>query len=250
MNSIQIGEGHVYHSRKLGVENSFRYPTFFFLIPCHQEEKLQKNLKIKFLNLISFQSQDYLEGDREDLQVKIKKFLSRQCGYEAEEVWLQTMPRMLGYVFNPVSFWLCRRNSHLEAVLIEVNNTFGERHFYWVHPSEGQIKSKNWYKAEKVFHVSPFFPVEGYYQFRFRLEDQTSRIDINYYGPDQNLRLATWVTGNLKDLNSKNFLQLFMRYGWITLLVVVRIHYQAVKLWFKKNRFYKKPERPKDKVSS
>ena len=86
-----------------------------------------------------------------------------------------TMPRMLGYVFNPVSFWFCRdRSGALRAVLCEVNNTFGESHCYLVHHDDLRpIEPDAWLDGRKAFHVSPFLPVEGGYRFRFRLDERT-----------------------------------------------------------------------------
>ena len=158
-------------------------------------------------------------------------------------IWLQTMPKMFGYAFNPVSFWFCKKQSCLDAVLCEVNNTFGERHFYWLCPAKG-IHSEQWLKAQKVFHVSPFFPVEGYYQFRFRLTGQKNHIDINYFGDDNDLRLVTWVAGELAPIEQASFIRLFVKYGWMTLLVILRIHLQAVYLFIKRARFYRKPLPP------
>lgn len=254
MNSIQIGRGHVHHSRHEGGRLNFRYPTFFLLFRCDLEspsatpESLQRLLRTKFLKLLSFSSRDYLNGRDLPLVDSIKIFLRKFCQYEAEEVWLQTMPRMLGFVFNPVSFWYCRRGEKLEAVLVEVNNTFGERHFYWIRPGR-EITSGEWFRAEKVFHVSPFFPVDGFYQFRFRIEPQRSRVDINYHEPSGPLRLATWVSGHLSPLSDQSPVSIFGRYGWMTALVVLRIHSQAFKLWLRKTRFYRKPALPAEEVS-
>ncbi len=248
MSPIQIGKGHVYHSRKEGAANSFRYPTFYIYFCCDQENELQNLLRTKFRYLLSFKGYDYLQGQMGPVDSSVKKFIRDYCNYEAEEVWLHTLPRMFGYVFNPVTFWICRRDQKVEAVLVEVNNTFGERHFYWIHPQE-QITNQKWYRAEKVFHVSPFFPVDGFYQFRFQLDEDSARIDINYHNPSGPLRLATWVTGRAEALADQSALALFSTYGWMTQLVVLRIHYQAFKLWIKKTRFHRKPALPQEKVS-
>ena len=191
---------------------------------------------------------DYLQGDAVSFDSAIKTFLRENCGYEAQEVWLQTLPRIFGYAFNPISFWLCRRDGRLEAVLCEVNNTFGEKHCYWIRP-EGGIDPQSWQRAEKVFHVSPFFPVEGHYLFRFSFTESSYRVDINYHGPDGTLRLETWVNGRLALLKDANSWSLILRYGWMTPLVMVRIHLQALKLFFKRARFYRKPSPPQEEIS-
>lgn len=249
MSNVLIGQGHVYHTRKEGAKNSFRYPTFFVQLQCDHEQELQHTLKNSFRGLLSLSAKDYLKGDDGSFSENIRSFLKDSCDYEAEEVCLHTLPKMFGYAFNPVSFWLCKRAGQLEAVLVEVNNTFGEKHFYWVKP-QTPILSTEWFKATKVFHVSPFFPVEGYYQFRFQTEAPVSRIDINYHSPEGTLRLATWIQGNLTPLSSVGLATLLRRYGWITPMVVLRIHFQALRLFFKKSRFYSKPPLPEKKVTS
>ncbi len=249
MNSILIGRGHVFHSRSELAKHSFRYPTFFLYFRCDQEQELLNQLKKRFFGLISFSGQKYLKNEIGPVGKTIKKFLKEKCNYETGTVWLHTMPKMLGYAFNPVSFWICKRDDKIDAVLVEVNNTFGERHFYWIHPETG-IDETTWYKAEKVFHVSPFFPIDGFYQFRFQVDDKQSRIDINFFKPNGDLRLATWVSGQFSYLLNQNVYSIFGSYGWMTPLVVIRIHLQAVKLWIKKCQFYRKPALPQQEVSS
>lgn len=249
MSAVKFGEGHVYHARKEGADNSFRYPTFFIYFRSDLEEQLRATLQSRFMSFLSFSPKDYLKGDAGSIDLNIRKFLSEICDYKPDQIWLHTLPRMLGYAFNPVSFWLCKREGRIDAVLVEVNNTFGERHFYWIKP-DGGISSDKWYRAEKVFHVSPFFPVEGFYQFRFQAGDEKMRVDINYHGPDGALRLATWVEGVMSSLGEKSLLKVFVKYGWITPMVVFRIHYQALKLFLKRSRFFRKPALPREEVSS
>jgi DUF1365 family protein len=81
------------------------------------------------------------------------------------EVWLHCYPRVLGYTFKPVSFWYCHRRADgsLRAIVVEVNNTFGERHCYLLDAPRYGVELQ----ARKVFHVSPFCEVEGGYRFRF-----------------------------------------------------------------------------------
>ncbi len=248
MSGLQIGQGHVYHSRHDGIGNAFRYPTFFLMFRCDQEAELQTQMRRRFKNILSFSSRDYLTHSAAPLGGTIKEFLKSRCGYEAEEVWLHTLPRMFGYVFNPVNFWLCRRDGRLDAVLCEVNNTFGEKHYYWLQVPEG-IQPEQWLESKKVFHVSPFLPVEGSFKFRFNITDRQARIDIFYYKDNQELRLSTWIDGELQPLESVSLARIVLRYGWITPLVILRIHIQAVRLWWRKAQFYKKPDLPTQEIT-
>ncbi len=249
MNKLSLGQGLVYHSRHEGHKNKFGYPSFFVFFNCQHEENLKDLMRHKFYRFLSFKTKDYLERKNEvTLDKAIKKFLYNHCNYEAQDVWLHTMPRMFGYAFNPVSFWCCYKNDSLDAVLVEVHNTFGESHFYWLNPHGGIVQSE-WYTSRKVFHVSPFFPVDGFYKFRFQISLAAARVDINYYSPEGDLRLATWVEGQLSILEHTRFFLLLLKYGWITPLVVARIHFQAFKLWIKKEKFYSKPPPPQQEIT-
>jgi uncharacterized protein len=249
MSDILIGQGHVHHSRKGQIRNSFNYPTFFFQFHCEKESEINLILKKKFWKLLAVSAKDYLNGANGTIDENIKLFLSKHCQYEANEVILHTMPKMFGYGFNPVSFWICKKNNSLDAVLVEVHNTFNERHFYWIHANQNMNKEK-WIRSEKVFHVSPFFPVDGYYMFRFQFLDLKTRIDINYFDNNDELKLSTWVSGKLSDLESTNLLKIVFKYGWISLFVIFRIHFQALKLFLKKLKIHSKPKSPTKKVTS
>ncbi len=246
--NLLITQGKVYHSRAEGPRNSFSYPSYSLFFNCDDESDLLTFLKSRFRGLISFNRVDYLRGANSELRKNIREFLSEACNYQSSEVWLQTYPKVFGYAFNPVNFWHCRRDGVLEAMLVEVNNTFGERHFYWVKPDQ-PISPDSWYEAAKVFHVSPFFPVDGFYRFRFQVSEQNTRIDINYHAPDGKLRLATWVDGKIEQLDNMTLSALLKKYGWLSLIVVLRIHYQAIKLAWKRVKFFRKPPPPKQEVT-
>ncbi|QDK44594.1 DUF1365 domain-containing protein [Bdellovibrio sp. ZAP7] len=248
MTSLQILKGNIYHSRNHQVRHSFRYPTFALLFSLRSESDQLNVLKRISKGSFSLKSEDYLHGHKSSFYEAITGFLSQECNYQAEEVILQTFPRMFGYAFNPVSFWYCKRKGVLEAVLCEVNNTFGERHFYWICPPGG-IQASEFYRSDKVFHVSPFFPVDGFYKFRFQLDDIHSRVDIFYHDTNEKLRFSSWIEGAITSFEKESFWKLLLTYGWMTPLVVIRIHWQAFKLWSKRVSFYKKPVPPQKEIT-
>lgn len=251
LNSDQalLGRGHVYHGRTGSPRHGFKYPTFFILFDCQAEVDLLRLLARRFRGVLSFRAEDHLDGRPGPLIENVRAFLREHCAYEPERVSLQAYPRMFGFAFKPVSFWFCWRAGQLDAVLVEVNNTFGERHFYWLKP-EGGFDGERWHETAKVFHVSPFFSVSGSYRFRFRRSPTRSRVDINHHAEDGSLALATWIEGELSPLGESSALALVARYGWMTALVWLRIHGQAARLFFKRARFFKKPEPPARKVTT
>jgi DUF1365 family protein len=160
-------------------------------------------------------------------------------------VWLHCYPRIFGFTFKPVSFWYCHDTSdHLRAIVVEVNNTFGERHCYLLDKPQWGIEQT----ADKVFHVSPFCSVEGQYRFRFmRTSDRTvARID---HDDALGALIQTSVSGHLVALTTRSQWQALLRYPLMTVMVVVRIHWQAFKLWRKKVTFFSKPTPPQDFVT-
>jgi DUF1365 family protein len=149
---------------------------------------------------------------------------------------------VLGFTFKPVSFWYCHRtDATLRAVVVEVNNTFGERHCYLLDAPAFGVEQR----AAKVFHVSPFCPVEGGYRFRFMVTPDRSRTVARIDFDDaQGPLIETSVSGALLPLNRQTVRRALWRYPAMTLGVVARIHWQAVKLFLKKVRFFGKPPPP------
>lgn len=243
----------VVHRRLRPAENSFRYRVPYL---CLDLDNLAQAhglwLKIDRAGLVSFRRTDHGAGDGSELTPWLRSILDR-CGLGPicdGGVMLMTLPRLLGYVFNPVSFWFCRdRAGSLRAVLCEVTNTFGERHCYLVYREDRQvIAADTWLEGRKVFHVSPFLPVNGRYRFRFRLDVERVHVDVNYHD-DDGLTLATSVGGRHEPLCNRTIARRFLANPAMTLAVIARIHWQALLLWRKRVRFHRKPIPPAELVS-
>jgi DUF1365 family protein len=150
------------------------------------------------------------------------------------EIVIQCFPRVFGYVFNPVSFWFCHnRAGELIAVLAEVSNTFGGRHSYLLHNTDGApLREGQELRADKAFHVSPFCEVEGGYRFRFYVQRKCPVIRIDYDDAEGEV-LLTSISGKSAAWSSRALLGAFLRMPLLTAGVVFRIHWQALKLWLK-----------------
>ena len=162
---------------------------------------------------------------------------------------LLAQPRVLGHVFNPVSFWLIHdRAGILRVVIPEVSNTFGDRHSYLVHHDDLEpILPDQWLAARKIFHVSPFQPVDGGYSFRFDIRPDKIGIWIDYTSGNGGL-LAT-LTGPRRPLTNRAILRSILRRPFGSRRVLGLIHWQAVKLWWKGARFRSRPTPPAQDVS-
>jgi uncharacterized protein len=238
-----LATGVVRHRRLRPRDNTFQYPTFFVLLPMRSlaaegAPGLPRNRR----GWLSFHDGDHGDG-RADAVAWLDELLAREgVGDATGEVWLQTYPRVLGYVFKPVSFWHCLRpDGSLAATVAEVNNTFGERHCYLLSGADTGWGRE--LKAQKVFHVSPFCRTEGRYRFRFMLTPDrcVARVD---HDDDAGALLQTSVSGHLAPLTPASARQALLRQPLMTLAVIARIHWQALKLAAKRVPFVSKPAPP------
>lgn len=244
-----IGFGSVWHRRLRPAEHAFRYRSYFLLLPLRQlREHPSPVLRRNQRGWLSFHDRDHGTGGADAL-AWFDALLQQEGVSDADgEVWLHTFPRVLGYVFKPVSFWYAHRaDGSLAAVLAEVNNTFGERHAYLLAGPDlawGREQS-----ARKVFHVSPFCSVDGHYRFRFERsvgsnaqpEHTLARVDLH---DDAGPLLQTSVGGALQPLTAASARRAFFGMPLMTLGVMLRIHWQALRLWIKRVPFFSKPVAP------
>jgi DUF1365 family protein len=249
--------GRVRHRRLRPVANAFSYRVFTVRLPLRaRAARLASgagNSRLFAHNrfgLLGFHDADHGDGAQPALDYIDALLKANGIDDACGEIHLQTFPRVLGYVFNPVSFWFCERaDGSLRAVLCEVNNTFGERHCYLL-DTGSTIKSGRPLTARKVFHVSPFCKVEGTYTFRFFFDETRGRslARIDYDDADGPL-LVTSIAGRTRALDASNVLRVFFSYPLMTIGVVARIHWQALKLFAKRVPFVGKPAPPRAALS-
>ncbi len=250
----QIFNAKVMHKRLFPKVNGFTYNVYYLALPLSKlnEDELKKNLPIDKFGILSFYEKDY-GNHSSGIESWIREILTEH-GLDklTHEIILITMPRVLGYVFNPVSFWLCLdKDTNLRAVLCEVNNTFGESHNYLCyHKNHEIINSDDWLDAEKLFHVSPFLKREGSYKFRFSLKESKLGIWIDFYDGENNKQLITTLIGELEPLTKKSLRTAFFKHPLITLKTIFLIHWQALKLISKGIKYIPKPPQIKKKIST
>lgn len=242
----------VAHARLAPKKHSLKYKVYYLCFPVSRVQELAgRFLSLKGWNLFGFYQRDHACKD-EPLEPWIKRLLAEWNIPQADgEVVLLTMPRVLGYGFNPVSFWFCLdKAGTLRVVLAEVNNTFGERHCYvCAHEDRRPITAQDWLSSEKVFHVSPFFNVRGQYQFRFAYSEEKVGVWIDYYDNGEKM-LVTSLVGKRSTLNDATLLACFFRYPLLTLKVIVLIHYHALRLVLKGIKYNNKPVPPTKDITS
>ena len=256
-NQPMIGFGQVRHKRLRPVVHAFAYAGYFLLLPMRSLQQnavaSQTPLAVNRAGLISFQDRDHGDGRGAGQGGALRwmdELLAAEGIHDATgEVWLQCYPRVLGYAFKPVSFWFCHRapgdqGGALRAIVVEVNNTFGERHCYL-------LDAPGWgaeLRATKTFHVSPFCQVSGGYRFRFMQSERNgmhrtvARVD---HEDAQGALLQTSISGDLQPVTRQALRMAFWHYPAMTIGVVVHIHWQALQLWRKRVAFFRKPPAPR-----
>jgi len=227
--------GNVMHRRLRPVVNAFVYPVFYIQLPLRNLEcAICPFFAIDRSNLLSFWQKDHGPRDGSPLLPWITARLRERGLPDDGEIILQTFPRLFGYVFNPVSFWYCHdRAGALIAVLAEVNNTFGGTHAYLLHnPGGAPLRDGQELRADKEFHVSPFNEIVGGYRFRFHLDRPAQLARIDYDDADGEL-LRTAISGKPRRWGTGALLSAVLRMPLMTAGVMLRIHWQALKLWLK-----------------
>ena len=240
MNSC-IYNGEVTHTRFKPVRHFLKYKTFSLLIDLDEINLLDKSIGIfshnKF-NIFSFYDKDH--GDRDGGNLKdwvisnLKKF---QIKENITNIKLLCYPRILGYVFNPLSIFYCYEKEKLVAIFYEVKNTFNEQHTYIfkIKNNEEIIQ-----KCRKKFYVSPFMDMETFYNFKLLNPKDKLSVFIKQTDADGTILTAT-QTGDKKEFSFKQLAINFIKYPLMTIKIISSIHYEALLLW-KKGAIYRKRE--------
>jgi hypothetical protein len=247
-------EGEIVHRRTRPAAHEFTVPAFCLRLPLSRLSELDRvGIAWNGRGLVSFHDRDHGPRNGAPLATWMRGMLAQE-GISADgEIVLHAFPRMLGYVFNPVSFWVCHRSDGtVAAVLVQVNNTFGESHDYLLaHPDGTPLTSGETLRARKVFHVSPFCEVAGHYGFRFHFGPERWLARVDYFDDDDfpSAVLETRISGSVQALTDGVSSHLLWRYRWFTVAVAARIHWHALRLWRKRVPHFRKPVPPMSQVS-
>ncbi len=250
----QIMFGKVMHKRLFERVNQFTYGIYYLALPLSSLKNPIENFYFKYnrLGLLSFFDKDHGNRDGQDLEKWARDILSTHKLDKADgEIVLVCMPRVFGYVFNPVSFWYCYgRDEKLRAVICEVNNTFGETHSYvCAHDDQAEIQKDDILSGQKIFHVSPFLEREGSYKFRFTLPDDKMGVWIDFFDAQGEKKLLTALNGKFSPLSQSVCARAFWAYPLVTIKAITLIHWQAMKLFFNRIVYVPKPVQLETKIT-
>lgn len=240
----------VMHKRLFPKVNAFLYKIYYLDLALDHLDSAPITRE-KFASM-SFYNKDHGALDGSDLEQWARAILIDHDILEADgQIRLICMPRIFGYVFNPVSFWMCHdKSGGLRAVIAEVNNTFGERHNYLcVHDDHRLIAQDDIITAEKIFHVSPMMEREGHYEFRFVDKDDKFGVWIDYFDAEGRKKLLTSLVGDYQDMSKATLRRAFWRVPFVSIKTIALIHWQAAKILLKGIKYISKPEQLKKRLS-
>ena len=250
MSAIEHIKGSTWHGRKGDLKNAFRYSIDYLCLDIENSPSKKGIFKRDSGWLFGLYGRDHggpVGRGRGAAWVR-----DVAAGYNIElpgKILLLAQPRIFGHVFNPVSFWLCYdAQDRLFLVIAEVTNTFGDRHSYLCkHKDLRPIKPSDRLKADKIFHVSPFQPIQGAYEFRFDIRPEKIGIWIDLQMPQGGV-MAT-LTGPRRGLSNFSILGALLRRPFGSRRVLGLIHLQALRLWWKGAKYRPRPTPPKAEIS-
>ena len=245
--------GRVTHRRLRPRPHSLGYRVFNLLLDLDDIGRLSKVLRLfsrNRFNLISFHERDHGDGSDTPLRAQVERMAaSAGVAVHGGSIQILCMPRVFGYVFNPISVYFCRDpGGHLACIVYEVNNTFGQRHSYVIpvaSPRDAEVVRQT---CAKAFYVSPFLDMDLTYDFEIRPPGDHVGIAVvarDASGP----MLATAFSGARRPLSDAVLARAVLAYPFLTLKVVAGIHWEAVAIWMKGIRPRSRPPAPAERFT-
>lgn len=255
MNGSALYLGHVGHTRHGDVRHRFRYRSWWMLVDLDDLPVLDRQIRGFGWNrraAVSFRDEDHGPRDGSPLRPWIEARCA-EAGIDLDggPVRVLAHPRILGYVFNPISVWYCHGpDGGLRAVLYEVSNTWREVHSYLVPAEESQREAKGlWHHAfDKQLFVSPFMDMDHRYDFRVRVPDERATILVEQRARGDLALTATLIADRVA-FDPAGLRRAIRWAPHVTALTMVRIHLQALVLWRKGARYRRRGAPPVPEVS-
>jgi len=238
--------GSVMHRRFGPRQHHFRYRAFWLLLDLDEVPELARSTRLfscNRLNLLSLHDRDHGDGSDTSIRSQITALL-RDNGVDAAvaRIELFCMPRTLGYVFNPLSIYFCRRpDNALAAIIYQVHNTFGQRHSYVIPVEQnGRVVRQ---QCQKLFYVSPFMDMKLRYDFRITQPGDHISVAIRARNGPRTAMVAV-LSAERRELSDAALLSALVSMGGVTLKVTAAIHWEALRLWLKRIRLRPRPAAP------
>tara|TARA_B100001057_G_scaffold83594_1_gene79313 strand:- start:1257 stop:2021 length:765 start_codon:yes stop_codon:yes gene_type:complete len=240
----KVFTGIVSHTRHKPFKHTFKYKLTYFWFDINYSDSSFLFKKNKF-SLFSFYEQDH--GPVKKITKNLTEYFNKKVSLKKKKIKrIQAfcLPRMLGYVFNPISIFLLYNYRDIpEKIIFEVSNTFGERHAYL-----SEFKNIGEYTLKKKLYVSPFFKTEGKYKICFKINKNFVNLIIFYEINNKKVFEASFI-GKSANMSNINLIKIFFKNIFQNPKVTLGIYIQALKLWFKGATYINKPKEPKDFIT-
>lgn len=240
--------GWMRHRRSRPHPHAFRYRLYYLYLDLTELEHVFAHRwlwAVERRNLAWFRRRDYLGDPDTPLDESVRRCAAQGLGRRPQgPIRLLTQIRTFGYCFNPVSFYYCFApdGATLDCIVAEITNTpWKERHRYVLDAQTAARHGSSWgWTFDKAFHVSPFLPMQRQYAWRFQLPADALRVHMDVRGDDGKDFDATLVLER-RPIDGPNLARCLWRYPFITLRVVIAIHWQAFLIWLARNPVYDHP---------
>ena len=242
--SHSIGQGVIVHKRTKDTKNFFKYKAPYLCINLHQSKKIHPFISFNRLNIFSIFFKQHGYRDKKKNLVTFIEDIASKHQIDYETVSFITIPSILGYSFNPISFYLFLDNKQsLKAILYEVKNTFGDQVHYL---ALGDFFNKNF---KKSMYVSPFIEMDCNYKISVKLSEKSKFFcSINQFDNQDKQIFFASINLQLKPINTANVIVFSIANIFGSIKAILLIHYQAIKLWYKKSKFFKYSHGVKDNL--
>ncbi len=243
---INIFFGHIFHKRTYGHKHFFKNTSIFLLIELINFAKIKSNSGYKTpfffsynkFNILSWYAEDHGDRQKKSNIKDLIKFLRKLNNKSFDKIFLFCLPRVFGFGFNPLSIYFCYKKNKLSQIVFEVKNTFGDIHHYVLRQIhlDGTLQ-----KVKKLLFVSPFFENKGYYYLDSKIIKNKVKIDIKYFIKNT-LHLHANVNAQKIEFSSLEILKNLIKFIIFPGKIWMNIHFEALKLWIKKNKLIKIPK--------
>lgn len=250
-----IYEGHLRHRRWQPVVNQFRYRVFFMYLDLAELPTLFEGRLLWSayrVNVAYFRRRDHLGDPSVPLECAVRELVAAKTGRRPQgPIRLLTHLRYCGYCFNPASFYYCydQAGERVDAIVVQIHNTpWGEEYCYVLDEAHNQHPTPGFkrFQHPKAFHVSPFMPMDIWYDWRFREPGENLTVHFMNFRAGAKIFDAT-LTLARRELSPRNLTTVLLSYPPMTLKVIVLIYWQALRLLLKGATFYVHPKKRSDK---
>lgn len=232
-------EGVVMHMRLQPFAHQFRYRIVSALLDIDALEETaahRRLFSVDRFNLVAFHRRDHGPRDGSALRPWVEARLAEAGRPRPARVLLLSIPRLLGYAFNPLSvFWCYDADGHLDSLIYEVKNTFGDQYPYVLAAEPGPDGAIR-HDQRKEFFVSPFIGMDQTYSFTIRPPGARLALRIKQADARGDYLIAT-QSGTARPMTDAALVRLMLRMPLTSFKVIAAIHWQALRLWLKGARF-------------